>query len=93
MLSACSVRQPIPQIIEEPEISIEEPDRTPPYGAMGEPEGFPAVPANVDQLTGEQQARVLVQTIARAAERYRSCELKRQVLIDWIINEPIPIKE
>ena len=76
-----------------PSLELGDLERTKPTAAMGLGEGFPSVPADMALLEEEQQAAILVQTIGQAAESYSSCELNRQILIEWIVNEPIPEDE
>jgi hypothetical protein len=68
-------------------------ERAKPYGAMGESQGFPQIPADMVLLTDEQQASVLVQVFMQAAESYSTCELHRKVLIEWIDDPSIPKDE
>jgi len=60
---------------------------------MGPAEVFPEVPANLEKLLGEDQARILVKAGVEGAQSFSKCELNRQALIEWIKSTPVKAGE
>jgi len=86
MLLACSAKQVIvpPTTIVSPDLDIGKVQRTVPATAMGLPENFPQVPADLYLYPPEQQAAIIVDTWVESAKVFALTEANRQALIEWI---------